>query len=324
VAALTQRADPIFLLGVSPRSGTNFLWDLLLLHPRCAAARSPIREDLLLEHVDLLLAYTSAVRRSWDPAWGTFPEDLLDRFHEALGDGLISFLWVDRERRLLTKSPSVKNVDRFFTFFPRARLLILVRDGRAVVQSCMATFGWDFDTAARRWARAADEIRRFDDRHRHRHLPYRIVRYEDLLDDLPTTLAGILDFLGLDRDAFDFQAAARLPVRGSSVYFGPGRDSVHWEPVEKDATFDPRVRWRTWAPELHQRFDWIAGQQLRHFGYEQAAFQVHGAGQILRHHVLDWRWRTATAARFVGSQLRARLARASRPVGRRLGLLRES
>jgi hypothetical protein len=322
VAALMQRADPIFLLGVTPRSGTNFLWDLLLLHPRCAAARSPIREDLLLEHVDLLLAYTSAVRRSWDPAWGAFADDLPDRFHEALGEGLISFLWVDRERRLLTKSPTVKNVDRFFTFFPRARLLILVRDGRAVVQSCMATFGWDFDTAARRWARAADEIRRFDDRHRHRRLPYRIVRYEDLLDDLQPTLAGILDFLDLDRDAFDFEAAARLPVRGSSVHFGPGRDSVHWEPVEKDATFDPRVRWHRWAPELHQRFDWIAGRQLRHFGYAQAASQVHGAGQILRHHVLDWRWQTATAARFVGSRLRARLGRASRPVGRRLGLLR--
>ena len=324
MAALTERADPIFLLGVMPRSGTNFLWDLLLLHPHCAAARSPIREDLFLEHVDLLLAYTSAVRRSWDPAWGTFPDDLSDRFHEALGDGLISFLWVDRERRLLTKSPTVKNVDRFFTFFPRARLLILVRDGRAVVQSCMATFGWDFDTAARRWARAADEIRRLDDRHRRRHLPYRIVRYEDLLDDLPTTLGEILDFLDLDRDAFDFEAAACLPVRGSSVYFGPGRDSVHWEPVEKDATFDPRARWRVWPPELHRRFDWIAGEQLRHLGYEQAAPQVHGAGQVLRHHVLDWRWRTATAARFVGSRLWARLRRASRPAGRRLGLLRGS
>ena len=37
--------------------------------------------------------------------------------------------------------------ERFFAFFPCARLLILVRDGRSVVQSAVDTFGWDFDTA---------------------------------------------------------------------------------------------------------------------------------------------------------------------------------
>jgi Sulfotransferase family len=321
---VVQRADPIFILGVTPRSGTNFLWDLLLLHPSCGPARSPIREDFFLEHADLLLAYTSAVRQWWDPAWGVFPDDLPDRFHEALGDGLISFLWVDRKRRLLTKSPSVRNVDRFFTFFPGARLLILVRDGRSVVQSCMATFGWDFDTAARRWARAADEIRRFDEQHRHCGLPYRIIRYEDLVEDLDTTLSGILEFLELDREVFDFQAAARLPVRGSSVHFGPGRDSVHWEPVERDATFDPRSRWLAWVPELHQRFDWIAGPQLRHFGYDQAPPPPRDARQVLRHHLLDWRWQTTVAARSLVFRSRVRLGTASRPLRRRLGLIRES
>ena len=58
-----------------------------------------------------------------------------------LGDGLVSFLWVERDRRLVAKTASVRNVDRFFTFFLRAHLLILVRDGRSVVQSCMSTFG---------------------------------------------------------------------------------------------------------------------------------------------------------------------------------------
>jgi protein-tyrosine sulfotransferase len=315
---LLQRADPIFILGIMPRSGTNFLWDLLALHPACGPARPPIREDLFLEHADLLFDYTSAVRHSWDPTWGTFADDLPDRFHEALGDGLISFLWVDRERRLLTKSPSVRNLDSFFTLFPRARLLILVRDGRSVVQSCMATFGWNFDTAARRWAGAADEIHRFDERHRG--LPYRIVRYEDLVDELDATLLGILEFLELDREAFDFQAAARLPVRGSSTYFGPGRDSVHWEPVERDATFDPRSRWRAWTPELHQRFDWIGGRQLRRLGYDQSPPSAHGPGQVLRHYLLDWRWQT----RSIASRSRRRLGTASRPLRQRLGLIRGS
>ena len=44
----------------------------------------------------------------------------------------------------MTKSPSVAHLDRFFAFFPRARLLILVRDGRSVAQSAIDTFGVEF------------------------------------------------------------------------------------------------------------------------------------------------------------------------------------
>jgi len=296
--------EAIFVLGVMPRSGTNYLYDLLALHPDCGPARAPIWEDFFLQHADLLMAYTAAVRRRWDPDWGSPSDDLPDRLHEALGDGLVSFLCDSRGGRLLTKTPSVRNIDRFFTLFPRARLLVLLRDGRSVVQSCMSTFGLDFDTAARRWARAADEVRRFDERHRDRGLAYRLVRYEELLDDLEESLAGILDFLDLDRHAFDFEAAARLPVRGSSVHRGAGRTAVHWKPVERDASFDPRARWRAWPPALHQRFDWIAGGQLRHFGYEQSPPATVAARQAAWQHVLDWRWQATRAARLVGSRLR--------------------
>ena len=179
-------------------------------------------------------------------------------------DGLLSFLWGERDRRLVAKTPSVQHIDRFFAFFPRARLLILVRDRRPVVQSCMSTFGWDFDRAARSWAAAADEIRRFQGKQRPGNERYLLVRYEDLLEDLNGSLSDILRFAGLDQGLFDFEAAADLPVRGSSAYFGPGRASVHWEPVPKGPEFDPGERWRWWSPEMHERFEWIAGRQLEY------------------------------------------------------------
>src|SRR4029450_11031710 len=123
--------------GILPRSGTNFLWDLLLIHPDCTRARTPVNEDLFLDHSDDLVAFVSTVRAAGDPIWGTFGPDTTDRLYAAIGDGLLSFLWTDQDRRLLSKSPSVRHLDRFFSFFPRARLLILVRDGRAVLQSAM-------------------------------------------------------------------------------------------------------------------------------------------------------------------------------------------
>jgi hypothetical protein len=311
------RAGPIFVLGIMPRSGTNYLRDLLCLHPQCAPARTPISEDFFLEPSDLLLAYTREVRERWDPVWGVFDDELMRRFHESVGDGLVSFLWVDRDRRLVAKTPSVQHVDRFFTFFPRARLVILVRDGRSVVQSCMSTFGWELDRAARNWAAAADEIQRLRDKGGGADR-YMLVKYEDLLDDLRGSLAGILRFLELDEDSFDFEAAERLPVRGSSSYFGPGRSSVHWEPVKRDPDFDPKERWRSWSGDTHERFEWIAGPQLRYFGYESVVEPIRSSGKAMRHRLLDWRWQTKTAVH----RARVTLGTASRPLRERLGVLR--
>lgn len=315
-------ADPIFILGIMPRSGTNYLRNLICLHPACAPSRTPISEDFFLEPSDLLLAYTWQVRKRWDPMWGVFDDELMRRFSESLGDGLISFLWKDRGRRLVAKTPSVQHIERFFTLFPRARLLILVRDGRSVVQSCMSTFGWEFDRAARNWASAADEIHRFLETERPQTERYLLVRYEDLLDDLKRTMLEILRFTQLDDEAFDLRAASELPVRGSSSYFGSGRDSVHWEPVARGPDFDPKERWRSWSPDLHERFEWIAGGQLRYFGYEPSAGPVRGAGSVLRNRVLDARWRGKTTVRFAAYRARVKVGTATRSLRERLGLVR--
>jgi hypothetical protein len=313
VAIDIVQADPIFILGVMPRSGTNFLLDLLCSHPDCAPAREPIHEDLFLQHAHLLDGYASAVERAWDPDWGTFTGDIPGKLRASLGDGLASFLCVDRERRLVTKSPSVRNLPLFFSFFPRARLLVLIRDGRSAVQSAMTTFAWDFDTAAHLWAEGAEVIRQFDHAHKDSGLGYRIIRYEALVDDVELTMAGILDFLGLDRNRFDFAAAASMPIRGSSVFFGPGRAGVHWDPVDKDSDFAPKERWREWDPALLQRFDWIAGDQLRHFGYQDPP----GGGPTpvlwpLAQHMLDWRWRSGRFARRAGHWMQRQVRAARR------------
>jgi hypothetical protein len=313
-----HQGDPIFILGVMPRSGTNYLWDLICSHPDCVPAREPIHEDLFLQHAHLLEAYMAAVQRAWDPAWGVFADDLAAKLSASLGDGLISFLWVERNRRLVTKSPSVRNLALFFDLFPRARLLILIRDGRSAVQSAMTTFSWDFDTAAHLWAEGAEEIRQFDHAYRDSGRSYRIVRYEDLVDDLEPRLAEILDFLDLDRDRFDFGAAAHLPVRGSSAFLGPGRATVNWDPVEKDAAFAPKERWREWDPSLLRRFEWIAGDQLRHFGYQGSPDPPAGVLRPLGQRMLDWRWQGCRFARRAGYwvQRQTRATRRRRAQGR--------
>jgi Sulfotransferase family len=280
--------DPIFIHGISPRSGTNFIWDLLLLHPDCSRGREPVNEDMFLEHSDHLTAFATAVQKTWDPAWGTFAVDIGNRLYESIGDGLISFLWTDRTRRLVTKSPTVRHLNEFFAFFPSARLLILVRDGRSVVQSAMDTFGWDFDRACRAWSEAARTIRHFQQTQSARADRWRVIRYEDFVDDTEAQLRAVFEFLRLDAERYDFVAARNLPVRGSSA-FGLHDGKVHWEVVPKDNTFTPKERWRSWSTAQRERFEWLAGEQLLDFGYTTSTRRF-GLLDSARHTARDWGW----------------------------------
>jgi hypothetical protein len=250
--------------------------------------------------------------------WGTFGADLPDRLYESIGEALVSFLWTDRRRRLVTKSPSVTHLERFFTFFPQARLLILVRDGRSVTQSAMDTFGWHFERASRTWSDAAATVHRFRHAESSRAGRWRVVRYEDLLDDSERQLRAIFDFLDLDAALYDFDAARTLPVRGSSA-FGRTGNHVHWDAVPKDASFAPKERWRSWSAARLERFDWLAGEQLVHFGYADRRRRFTRA-RSAKHVLRDWQWHMTVTARQVIYRARVRLALRSRIVGALKGL----
>jgi hypothetical protein len=223
----------------------------------------------------------------------------------------------------VSKSPSVRNLERFFAFFPSARLLILIRDGRSVVQSAMETFGWDFDRACRAWADAADTIGRFQQAEKARADRWRLVRYEDFVDDTETQLRSLFEFLGLDASRFNFEAAQNLPVRGSS-WFGRGAGQVHWKTVVKDASFAPKERWRSWSAEQLERFDWLAGKQLRDSGYAASPGPQRSVARSLAHTMRDWRWSAARAVRWGIYRTRVRVGTASWLLRRRMGFLRDT
>jgi hypothetical protein len=290
--------------------------DLVCSHPEVAPGRFPVMEDLFLENSELLLRYVSQVRGSWDPIWGDFPLELEEDLLRSLGDGLISFLWTDRSRRLVTKSPSVRNVGRFHQLFPKAKLLILIRDGRSIVQSCIDTFGWDFDTATHRFSVAARELLTYIEAER-ASAERLVVRYEDLVTDMRTTMTGVLDFAGLSWDGFDFSAAEDLPVRGSSSHLGPGRTSVHWEPVAKSASFRPLQRWESWDEDRRARFEWLAGREARALGYEVDGAQP----QPTLHRLRDLSWHGKRWSRRFLYRLRGRLGPATRPLRDRIRML---
>ena len=273
----------VLILGIMRRSGTNYLYDLLRLHPDCAVRdmihgpgqEGRLSEDFLVSQLHLLNDYVQAVQAEWNPHWGNVEAESAElRF--CLGQGLVSFLrrGIPRGKRLVTKTPSVADLKDVFDFLPEARLVILVRDGRAVVESGVKGFLWDFETAAGSWATGARQILdllkdRAGDRD---HVV--IVRYEDIWRDVEAELRKLFAFLSLPADIYDFERARALPVRGSSFYRGTSErpaftlHGVHWAPVAKTDEFDPLRRFTEWSSEDHTRFNRIAGEYLKRFGYE--------------------------------------------------------
>jgi hypothetical protein len=164
----------------------------------------------------------------------------------------------------------VRSLEYFHRIFPCARLLIIVRDGRAVTESAVKTYNTSHEQAAREWANAARIIMNFQQKSSAEH-KYLIVRYEDLYLQTEKELRRVFDFLDLDATNYDFAAAQNLPVRGSSSLKAPGK-AVHWRPVEKSASFDPMSRWKNWSRAKHERFNWIAGTAMAHFGYATETF----------------------------------------------------
>jgi len=288
-----SQTRPVFILGISERSGTTYLQDLLRVHPDCDVDGLELEEDHFVAYANLLVRFVNLASRDWKQ-WRR-PDQLQEQRElvcRCLGDGLISYLRLQvRTRRLLTgkvpadkplpvlvtKTPDVTNLHLFFRMFPDAELLILVRDGRAVVESAVKTFYRSFAQEARQWAMRAAAIRRFVDGDSHRAGRYLVVRYEDLYTNTEAELRKVMLFLRLDPNVYDFERARNLPVRGSSSLRQEGAEwrqsfvapGIHWNAVPKTAEFRPLERWSYWSRAKHERFNWIAGKCLVAFGYEK-------------------------------------------------------
>lgn len=294
----SQNARVVFILGIAERSGTNYLQDLLRLHPDCDVDGMELEEDHFVDFSPLLVKFVQSASQGWKAWWGV---EQLEKERElvlrCIGEGLISYLrkqvlnrrllnGIDPNKELkvlVTKSPSTQNVELFFRVFPDAELIILVRDGRAVVESATKTFYRRFDKASKQWADRANAVLQFVSKDANRDRRYLLVKYEDLYSHSDEEIRKILRFLHLDQTQYNFTAAANLPIRGSSVLRrevaqageSPARGvapGIHWKPVAKSADFNPLARWSHWKRSQHERFNWIAGSPLQALGYETKVY----------------------------------------------------
>lgn len=295
---------PVFILGIMPRSGTNFLHRLLSLHPACSPLEhEAVKEDYLLHHADALFDYADRVAWQWDH-WGDSdpPRTALLKH---LGNGLTRFLQADKEdSTVITKTPSVRHAQRVFELFPHAKVILLIRDGRSVVASAMAGFDWPFEPTVRKWAQAARTIQSFRETYGDSSDRHMLLRYEDLNDDPASTLKRVFSRFDFDIGAYDFDDAINLPVYGSSFDQESGED-VTWTPSEKPENFNSNKRWSDWTAEKHERFNWLAGEELHALGYRPQSSTSSFPRRHLRQASFDLRYAARSLPEHLDHSLRA-------------------
>ncbi len=186
---------PVFFVGF-PRSGTTLMERVLQAHPGVATTEedsplAPVRQHLSLS--------------------GGYP-DVLARLEPGELERAAQMFWANAERavgpldgRLLVDKLPLNIVDLGLAnvLFPRARVLVALRDPRDVCLSCfmqyfllndaMANF-LDLRQTARTYAAVMDLWMHYREI---LSVPFLAYRYEDLIEDFDEVVGRVLDFLGV-------------------------------------------------------------------------------------------------------------------------------
>ena len=295
----------VFVLGIMPRSGTHFLANLLSQHMDCV--HSLIPEDFIIQQSQAIKKTIQNLTLHWKSQLALEEKEfkfLNNILFEFIGNSVIDFLIKAKEHShilkkkqngysnlekkiILTKTPSIVNIGNFFDFFPNEKLIVIVRDGRTLVESYVNSFNVNREASIREWA---DAVRILGDFNINEHSQsVFVIKYEELHLNTEAKLKEMLVFLGLDLERINFEKALNLPVLGSSS-FKRGKGKVHWWPVTKTNDFKPLENTTNWPRKYHERFNWLAKNELEFLGYSSKEFKKKMYFWKTYNHAFDFMW----------------------------------
>jgi hypothetical protein len=281
----------------SPRSGSTWLLRMAAEHPAIATMNEPTLGYYLSPFLcnepgyraaDLSLATFTMRRVTEDDAERFFAAKYADVWlpglRRLINDRLVAHLERElgetaaRSALLLVKEPNgSQSADVIMRAQPTARLLFLLRDGRDVVDSELASFavgGWqerhfahmrgvgDADRldfvirSAYQWLWRTEVVEAaFADHHGPKHM----LRYEDLLRETQRSLGELFDWLGLPREGVDLAAVVSTHSFDRLPHHGPDRQNRSAKPGA----------WReNLRAEERSAVQGILGPKLHELGYD--------------------------------------------------------
>jgi len=285
-----SRAIPrriVFIRGVLPRSGTNFLTDVLTCHPSVSRSPGDFWEFVPFRYHNQLIDYCTAIKNSKHANHFS-----ADAFLPYIGSAWLDFLTRQVHSKsdlLIWKEPSVDHLDSMFKMFPDAKGIIVIRDGRDIISSALKSDfvlpkrqfinyrHWrrflpdsDFKILCRMFQAESLKLSAFLESNRSSELQSRftVFRFEDIYLKSDEQIPILLDFCSLDESHFDWQRFRNMAVRGSSflkneqgkIDFGTG--------IRATGSFHPIGRWQEWPSRWQRHFKSVCGNAMQKLGYE--------------------------------------------------------
>lgn len=259
-----QLEKVVFVRSIMPRSGTNFMADALSFHHGVSRFPGQFWEFTPFRQQKFLNRYLERIENSLHA-----PSFKAKDFLPHLGKAWLSYFEndVDVGERPLFKEPSIEYLDEMFMMFPDAKTVILIRDGRDVIESLLkAGFGlpkpsltnihhWrlfmpdeDFKVLCRRFRAAVEALKDFLENGGTRKADsILIVRFEELFSSSETVIRKVLEWLELPENDYDWEALKSMPVRGSSFLRNPNGSMNFETGIPLSGNFNPVGRWSEWS-----------------------------------------------------------------------------
>ena len=260
------RPPAIMIFGVLPRSGTVHVGELLGLHPEVAAYPNDIWEIPFLDQMPHLAAFQTGFFARYKQNRQRMPDN---EFLPLFGSAFIAYLhsFAPAGKRILVKEPRVHYLGYIPAVFPFENLLLLLRDGRDVVQSSLRTWPtMRFEDLCTRWARSAKAMLDFHTSYEQREPSCHLVRFEDVLDNPGGFVRESCRTFKLDDSVYPFDKQKDVTIIGSSTISEEGK--VSWfDHVKPPAGFRPKGHWHNWTRNQKKRFKKLAGRALIESGY---------------------------------------------------------
>lgn len=217
-----------FILGMMPRTGTNWVHDLLKTSEFTCDV-GPIWEDNILNQTAGIKQLAKTIVSSWNSKWkaGSIKLDVAkaqrkieERIEQAIEAFIIDSIRQESVQKtpawVLLKAPNAWEAIPPSYLLRQNKCITLVRHPVALIQSGMKSFGWSLFGACLRFNTAADAVLQLRASSNNIHF----VKFEELGEDLNKQVERLFDFLDMPVPEVDHMS---LGVRGKSA-----KGSISW------------------------------------------------------------------------------------------------
>ena len=237
---MKNELSPIFIVGCG-HSGTSLLVNVLGAHSRIGAV--PFESNFALKWP-----------KPCDAAWAFLQR--CDNFTRRMGKAR----WIEKTPR------HIYRVKEILDYFPEAKILLMLRDGRDVAMSIQDRCG-NLEAGINRWLEDNRVGRPFWN-----HPSVQVVRYENLVEQFDGTVRQIFDFVGekFEESVTRFHETPRYyfvsSIEKPADAFGNNHYGYrNWQ--MNQPLFDGRGRWHRLSDSEKQLIKDKAGSALIEYGY---------------------------------------------------------